>query len=207
MCLFLYLFHSFSASKASSFSSFSNCEQHDNVVIICFSQKVHKCHLYTYFNYGVLKYMAEYFFFFACGASKRCNLGFQSVFAQILTWLCSDCWILHVAWWYFHVALGHLCRLEEAEWFELLPWDWRRARGSAPDVASFFLSSPPPLHHLNVPAVCLSALSQRWCETWRQGAGLPAHSVTSSPTPQRRVPVLASSLCQQREVFLSYFKQ
>lgn len=157
MCLFLYLFHSFSASRASSFPSFSNCEQHDNVFIICFSQKVHKCHLYTYFKYDVLKYMAEYFFFFfACGASKRCDLGFQSVFAQILTWLCSDCWILHVAWWYFHVALGHLCRLEEAEWFKLLPWDWRRARGSAPDVASFFLSSPPPLSHLNVPAVCLS---------------------------------------------------
>lgn len=30
--------------------------------------------------------------------------------------------------------------------------------------------SPPPLLHLHIPAVCLSALSQWWCETWRQGA-------------------------------------
>lgn len=35
------------ASRAPRFPSLSNCEQHDNVVIICFSEKAHKCHLCT----------------------------------------------------------------------------------------------------------------------------------------------------------------
>lgn len=60
----------------------------------------------------------------------------------------------------------------------------------APDpVTCVSLFPVPPslfLHlHLHIPAVGLSALSQRWCETWRQGAWAVSfcqhtHTVTSS---------------------------
>lgn len=67
------------------FPPFSNCEQHDNVVIVCFSEKAHKCHLCT-LAWLLRMYGHVFFFFllFACGASKRGNLGFQSLLAQIL---------------------------------------------------------------------------------------------------------------------------
>lgn len=63
----VYFFHSFSAGRASSFPSFSNCEQHDNNVIICFPKKVHKCHLPIWRIWRIKIYGRVFFmYFFFC---------------------------------------------------------------------------------------------------------------------------------------------
>lgn len=75
--------------------------------------------------------------------------------------------------------------------------------------------SPPPLLHLHIPAVCLSALSQWWCETWRQGAWAASFCQLTlwppAPPPQLRVPMpqqattghlyWVDSLCQEKSFF------
>lgn len=84
--------------------------------------------------------------------------------------------------------------------FGLLPWEPRRANCKIckhqmlPLPPSLSPSSPPPLRHLNIPAVCLSALFQWWCETWRQGAWAASSCQLTLWPPARHL----SAACQCR---------
>lgn len=121
----------------------------------------------------------------------------------------------------FDCCSGPPAQVGAACTFMLLSWT---AEGSKPDVTQHSqpvcLSPLPQFLHLrpHIPAVRLSALSQRWCETWRQGAWAAGLcQLTLWPPalpPQLRVPMpqldttghlyCADSWCEQSSLFMLF---
>lgn len=106
--------------------------------------------------------------------------------------------------------------------FRLLSWEQRRVHSKAASTRCYtaldlcLSLSLSPLLHLHIPAVCLSALSQWWCETWRQGAWAASFCQLTlwppAPPPQLRVPMpqqattghlyWVDSQCQEKSLFM-----
>lgn len=85
----------------------SNCEQHDNCVSASKSGKAKN--VYGADPYSCFKCYVPLNIF------KSCVLFFPHWnIIEAHSTECSGCWMLHIVWWYFNVAVGHLCRLEEA---------------------------------------------------------------------------------------------
>jgi len=212
----------------------SNCEQHDNCVsVACRNQTKHKtyaekinipalsftCLKHSYF---LNRRLSLYIFPFRASDKLYSFLPFfGSPYLTMLWWLnIRYCLVL------FACCCGPTVQVGVGSVFGLLSSKLKRVRGKPASTRcytvlatclslsslSLLLSLPALLH---IPAVCLSALSQWWCETWRQGAWAASSCQLTlwppAPPPQLRVPrpqrattghlYWGASLCQEKSFF------
>lgn len=106
-------------------------------------------------------------------------------------------WLLNITYCLvaFECCCGPPVQVGVGRVFGLLPWEQRRAHSKICKHQMLPLSlSLLLLLHLNIPAVCLSALFQWWCETWRQGAWACSSCQLTLWPPARHL----SAACQRR---------